>query len=54
MPLGLLFQKALQFEPGLIETDGVDEILLLSRRGRRSPGPASSAEPAAPIRPLSA
>ena len=33
MPLGLRFQKALQFAPGMIATDEVDEILMLCRRG---------------------
>jgi len=32
MPLGLRFQKALQLEPGMISTDGVDEVLLVCRR----------------------
>jgi SAM-dependent methyltransferase len=32
MPLGLRFQKALQFAPGVIPTDAVDEILLVCRR----------------------
>ena len=32
MPLGLLFQKELQIEPGMIEADQVDEILLVCRR----------------------
>ena len=37
MPLGILFQKRLKFGPGLIETNGVDEILLVCRRRRRTP-----------------
>jgi SAM-dependent methyltransferase len=32
MPLGLRFQKQLQLAPGMIATDGVDEILLVCRR----------------------
>jgi len=36
MPLGLLFQKRLKFGPGLIDTDGIDEILLVCRRRRRT------------------
>jgi SAM-dependent methyltransferase len=32
MPLGLRFQKQLRLEPGMIATDGVDEILLVCRR----------------------
>ena len=32
MPLGLRFQKKLQLAPGMIATDGVDEILLVCRR----------------------
>jgi hypothetical protein len=32
MPLGLLLQKRLQFSPGLIDTNGVDEVLLVCRR----------------------
>jgi SAM-dependent methyltransferase len=35
MPLGLIFQKRLKFGPGLIDTNGVDEILLVCRRRRR-------------------
>ncbi len=44
MPLGLRFQKKLQFVPGMIATDDVDEVLLVCRRdasrdplGRRQP-----------------
>jgi SAM-dependent methyltransferase len=32
MPLGLRFQKQLQLTPGMIPTDGVDEVLLVCRR----------------------
>jgi SAM-dependent methyltransferase len=32
MPLGLRFQKQLQLTPGMISTDGVDEVLLVCRR----------------------
>jgi SAM-dependent methyltransferase len=32
MQLGLLFQKRLRFLPGMIATDGVDEILLVCRK----------------------
>jgi SAM-dependent methyltransferase len=32
MPLGLWFQKPLRFTPGLIATQGVDEVLLVCRR----------------------
>lgn len=32
MPLGLRFQKELQLTPGMIPTDGVDEVLLVCRR----------------------
>ena len=32
MRLGLWFQKELQFTPGMVPTDGVDEVLLLCRR----------------------
>lgn len=32
MPLGLLFQKRLRLETGMIATDGVDEILLMCRK----------------------
>jgi SAM-dependent methyltransferase len=32
MPLGLRFQKELQFQPGLVATSGVDEVLLVCRR----------------------
>lgn len=35
MPLGIIFQKRLKFGPGLIDTKGVDEILLVCRRRRR-------------------
>jgi SAM-dependent methyltransferase len=37
IPLGHLFQKRLRFGPGLIDTKGVDEILLVCRRRRRTP-----------------
>ena len=33
MPLGLRLQKPLQLEQGLIDMDGVDEILLACRKG---------------------
>jgi SAM-dependent methyltransferase len=32
MPLGLRFQKELELVPGMIATDGVDEVLLVCRR----------------------
>jgi SAM-dependent methyltransferase len=32
MPLGLRFQKQLQLTPGMIPTEGVDEVLLVCRR----------------------
>jgi SAM-dependent methyltransferase len=32
-PLGLLFQKRLRFAPGLIDTDGIDEVILVCERG---------------------
>jgi hypothetical protein len=32
MPLGLKFQKPLQWREGLSEVDGVDEVLLVCRR----------------------
>ncbi len=32
MPLGLRFQKELQLMPGMVGTDGVDEVLLVCRR----------------------
>jgi SAM-dependent methyltransferase len=34
MPMGLRFQKDLKFEPGMIETQDVDEVLLVCRRSR--------------------
>jgi hypothetical protein len=37
MPLGHLLQKPLKFGPGMIDTNGVDEILLVCRRRRRTP-----------------
>jgi SAM-dependent methyltransferase len=33
MPLGLWFQKTLQLAPGMIDLEGVDEILLVCRSG---------------------
>jgi SAM-dependent methyltransferase len=33
MPLGLRFQKKLEFQPGMIETGDVDEILMVCRKG---------------------
>jgi SAM-dependent methyltransferase len=32
MPLGLRFQKDLEFKPGMIQTDDVDEILLVCHK----------------------
>jgi SAM-dependent methyltransferase len=32
MPLGLYFQKALHWSPGMIATEGVDEVLLVCRK----------------------
>jgi SAM-dependent methyltransferase len=32
MPLGLFFQKKLKFQPGMIATEGVDEVLLICRK----------------------
>ncbi|HYP84340.1 class I SAM-dependent methyltransferase [Variovorax sp.] len=37
MPLGLRFQKALDFSQGMLPTDDVDEILLVCRRAARAP-----------------
>ena len=34
MPLGLLFQKKLRLESGMIATEGVDEVLLICRKQR--------------------
>jgi hypothetical protein len=42
MPLGILFQKRLKFGPGLIEMEGVDEVVLACRRRRRVPEPQDS------------
>jgi hypothetical protein len=33
MPLGLRFQKKLEFHSGMIGTDDVDEILMVCRKG---------------------
>jgi len=33
MPLGMFFQKRLKFVDGLIEAAGVDEIVLVCRKG---------------------
>ena len=39
MQLGLLFQKRLRLEPGMMATDGVDEVLLVCRKqGGAGPG----------------
>jgi hypothetical protein len=32
MQLGLRFQKPLQFTPGMIATEGVEEVLLVCRK----------------------
>jgi hypothetical protein len=32
MPLGLLFQKRLKLQSGMIATEGVDEVLLICRK----------------------
>ncbi len=37
MPLGRLFQKRLKLGPGMIDTNGVDGILLVCRRRRHTP-----------------
>jgi SAM-dependent methyltransferase len=37
MPLGRLLQKRLRFHPGMIDPNGVDEVLLVCRRRRRTP-----------------
>ena len=37
MPLGRLFQKRLKWGPGMIDTNGVDGILLVCRRRRHTP-----------------
>jgi hypothetical protein len=37
MPLGLRFQKPLDFHSGMIATDGVDEILMVCRKGLAAP-----------------
>ena len=43
MRLGLLFQKRLRLQSGMIATDGVDEVLLVCRkRGGGDPGGASA------------
>jgi SAM-dependent methyltransferase len=34
MPIGVFFQKRLQFAPGMIDTTGVDEIILVCRKTR--------------------
>jgi SAM-dependent methyltransferase len=39
MPLGLRFQKQLQFAPGMIATDQVDEILLVCRKSIAAAAP---------------
>jgi len=36
MPLGMFFQKRLKFVSGLLDTTGVDAIILMCRRRRRS------------------
>lgn len=41
MPLGLRFQKALRWSPGLGATEGVDEILLVCRKQAAADGPAA-------------
>jgi hypothetical protein len=35
MPLAILFQKRLRFVDGLIDTTGVDEIVMVCRRASR-------------------
>jgi SAM-dependent methyltransferase len=37
MPLGLRFQKPLDFHSGMMATDGVDEILMVCRKGLIAP-----------------
>jgi SAM-dependent methyltransferase len=37
MPLGQIFQKRLEFRPRMIDTNGVDEIVLVCRRCWRTP-----------------
>jgi SAM-dependent methyltransferase len=43
MPLAMLFQKRLELTSGLIDTRGVDEIVLVCRRGRRPSQPTTGA-----------
>jgi SAM-dependent methyltransferase len=50
MPLGLWFQKKLQFTPGLGPTEGVDEVLLVCTRTARAQAPAPRAVPAELVR----
>jgi hypothetical protein len=39
MPLAMFFQKRLNLGRGLIDTTGVDEVVVLCRRGVRSSRP---------------
>ncbi len=39
LPLGIFFQKRLKFFAGLLDTGGVDEIVLVCRRGKGAPEP---------------
>ena len=34
LPISAYMQKPLKFEPGLVRSEGVDEVLLVCRRGR--------------------
>jgi hypothetical protein len=43
MPLAMLFQKRLNLVSGLIDTTGVDEMVVLCRREVRSSPPATGA-----------
>jgi SAM-dependent methyltransferase len=46
MPLGLWFQKKLRLEPGLVPTEGVDEVLLVCKRIARRTGHAQASQAA--------
>ncbi len=45
MPLAMFFQKRLDLVNGLIDTTGVDEMVVLCRRGRRSSKPTPEPVP---------
>ena len=50
MPLGVRFQKKLSLVPGMVDTEGVDEVLLVCRKESRVPAEGRDGRPWSPCR----